>query len=176
MKTDFLKGLGLEQSIIDQIMAENGKDIKAEQDKAKAYKDDLDDVRGKLKAFDGVDVNELKGQIAKLTGDLTTKETEWQGKLADIEFTRTLEGAVSGAKPKNLKAVMALLDINSLKDSKNQQADIAAALEAVKKDNDYLFEPALRPSGPTPGPQNQRPEAGSTAAANDALRSIFVNQ
>ena len=30
MKTEFLKGLGLEQDVIDKIMAENGKDIAAE--------------------------------------------------------------------------------------------------------------------------------------------------
>ena len=36
MKTDFLKGLGLEQDAIDKIMAENGKDIAAE--KAKTTK------------------------------------------------------------------------------------------------------------------------------------------
>lgn len=88
--------------------------------------DDLGDVRGKLTAFKGVDINDLKGQIAKLTGDLTTKEAEWQGKLADIEFTRTLEGTVSGAKPKNQKAVMAPLDVDKLKTSKNQQFDLSA--------------------------------------------------
>ena len=36
MKTEFLKGLGLEQDVIDKIMAENGKDIAAE--KAKTTK------------------------------------------------------------------------------------------------------------------------------------------
>ena len=34
MKTDFLKGLNLSQEVIDKIMAENGKDIAAEQKKA----------------------------------------------------------------------------------------------------------------------------------------------
>ena len=33
MKTEFLKGLNLSQDVIDQIMAENGKDIAAEQRK-----------------------------------------------------------------------------------------------------------------------------------------------
>ena len=173
MKTDFLKGLGLDQSIIDQIMAENGKDINAEKAKVETYKGQLDDVQVKLKAFDGVDVNDLKGQIEKLKSDLTTKDSDYQQKLADIEFSRVLESAVSSAKPRNVKAVMALLDTDTLKASKNQQADIAAALETVRKDNDYLFEPVARFSGPTPGPQNPPPEKGSTAAANEALRNLF---
>ena len=58
MKTEFLKNLGLEQDAIDKIMAENGKDIAAEQAKtAKAeserdnYKDQFETVNGKLKEF-----------------------------------------------------------------------------------------------------------------------------
>lgn len=35
MKREFLQKLGLEKDAIDQIMAENGKDITAEQEKAK---------------------------------------------------------------------------------------------------------------------------------------------
>ena len=142
MKTEFLKGLGLDQIVIDQIMAENGKDVNAEKAKAEAAQSQLSEVQEKLKAFEGVDVSDLKTKVAQLTADLTTKDTEYQRKLAEIEFSRTLETAVAGMKPRNAKAVMALLDTATLQNSKNQQADIAAALEAVKKDNDYLFESA----------------------------------
>lgn len=173
MKTEFLKGLGLEQSVIDQIMAENGKDVNAEKEKAKAAQEQLADVQGKLKAFDGVDVNDLKGKITQLTTDLAKKDTDYQQKLADIEFARTLESAIAGTKPRSVKAVMAMLDTDALKASKNQQADITAALEAVKKDNDYLFEPGARISSSTPGPKDPPPEKGSTAEANAALRSLF---
>ena len=173
MKTEFLKGLGLDQIVIDQIMAENGKDVNAEKAKAEAAQSQLSEVQEKLKAFEGVDVSDLKTKVAQLTADLTTKDTEYQRKLAEIEFSRTLETAVAGMKPRNAKAVMALLDTATLQNSKNQQADIAAALEAVKKDNDYLFESASRLTGPTPGPQNPPPEKGSTAEANAALRSLF---
>ena len=69
MKTEFLRGLGLEQDAIDKIMAENGKDVAAEKAKTtKAegerdnYKGQLDTVNAQLKEFDGVDVNDLKGR------------------------------------------------------------------------------------------------------------------
>ena len=173
MKTEFLKGLGLEQGVIDQIMAENGKDVNAEKAKADAYKGQLSNVQAQLKTFEGVDVAQLQGKVTELTSSLAAKDTEYQQKLADIEFSRTLESAVAGMKPRNAKAVIALLDTAKLKDSKNQQADIAAALEAFKKENDFLFEPASRFTGSTPGPQNPPPEKGSTAEANNALRSLF---
>ena len=50
-----------------------------------------------------------------------------------------LLNAIKESKAKNAKAVRALLDIEAIKASKNQAADIAAALEKVKEENDYLF-------------------------------------
>lgn len=49
---------------------------------------------------------------------------------------------------------MALLDIDSLKASKDQSTDIKKALDEVKKSDAYLFgtdEPFLNPVGPTGG-------------------------
>lgn len=173
MKREFLKELGIAEDIIGKIMDENGKDINAEKAKVDAYKSQVDDVQAKLKAFDGVDVAQLQGKVAELTSSLAVKDTEYQQKLADIEFSRTLESVVAGAKPRNVKAVMALLDTDALKASKNQQADIKNALEAVKKENDFLFDPVPRITGPTPGAGTPPPDTKSTAAANDALRSLF---
>ena len=138
-----LEEMGLEKEIIDKIMAENGSDIENTKKKLEAerdnYKSQLETAQETLKSFDGVDVNELKGKITQLTNDLEAKENEYQGKLADIEFTNAIESALTGAGAKNTKAVKALLDIESLKSSKNQAEDIKKALEAVKSENDYLF-------------------------------------
>lgn len=173
MKTEFLKGLGLEQAAIDAIMAEHGKDITAEKTKAKGFEDSLKAVEIKLKAFEGVDLEQLKGQIKTLTDSLTAEKTAYEEKLADIEFTRTLETVVTGAKARNTKAVIAMLDTNALKASKNQQADIAAAVEAVKKSDQYLFEPVAKFNGPTAGPNAHPAGQSDTQAANEALRSIY---
>lgn len=93
-----------------------------------------------LKAFDGVNVDELKGQITKLTEDLDKKDRDWQNKLTGIEFDHGIEAAINKAKGKNAKAIKALLDMDTLRASTNRDADIAAAIESVKKDNDYLFD------------------------------------
>ena len=173
MKTDFLKGLGLEQAAIDQIMAENGKDIKAEQDKVSGIREQLSTATDRLKAFDGVDVNDLKTQVSKLSGDLALKEKQYNEQITDMEFTRTLEGVMSGAKARNIKAAAALLDVPALKASKNQQKDIEAAIESLKKDNSYLFEVEAPFSGRTPGPAGEPPASKDTAKASDALRSVL---
>ncbi len=110
-----------------------------------------------LKAFEGVDVKDLQGQISKLTGDLEAEQTKHAQELADMSFNSSLEDAIRAAYGKNPKAIKALLDLDALKASKNQTADIKAALEACKKDNDYLF-------GET---QNPPPFAGGTGGGNN---------
>lgn len=107
-----------------------------------------------LKAFEGVDVKDLQGQISKLTSDLEAEQTKHTQELADMAFTSSVEDAIRAAHGKNPKAIKALLDLDALKDSKNQAADIKTALEACKKDNDYLF-------GET---QNPPPFAGGTGS------------
>ena len=154
MKREFLEGLGLEKETIDKIMTENGNDINREKAKADEYKSQLDTAKETLKGFEGVDVSALQGEITKLNGTLASKEAEYKSKIADMEFDSVLEAAINGSKAKNAKAVKALLDLDTLKSSKNQTEDIKKALEAVKADNDYLFgsdEPILNPVAPQSG-------------------------
>lgn len=158
MKRKFLEDLGLEKEAIDKIMAENGTDIEAEKTKAKEQVDNLqgqlDTVNESLKKFEGVDIEKLKGEISTLQTTLQTKETEFQNQLADRDFNLQLESAINSVGAKNAKAVKALLDIDTLKASKNQEADIKAAIEACQKDNDFLFgsnEPINHPTASTKG-------------------------
>ena len=48
MKREFLEGLELEKEVIDQIMAENGKDIEAEKAKTKTAEADRDNYKEQL--------------------------------------------------------------------------------------------------------------------------------
>ena len=103
------------------------------------YKSSLDDVNAKLKEFEGVDVSDLQGQITKLQGDLKAKDDEYAAKEADRMFMDSIKEAVKTAGGRNEKAVIAMLDIDALKESKNQSEDIKKALEDVKKSDGYLF-------------------------------------
>lgn len=143
MTREFLEALGLNKEIIDKIMTENGNDINKTKEKLEAerdnYKSQLETAQNALKDFEGVDVKELKGKIDTLTADLTAKETDYQTKLADMEFNSKLDSLIMSSGARNAKAVKALLDLESIKSSKNQDTDLQTALEACKKDNEYLF-------------------------------------
>lgn len=176
MQRKFLKDMGLTDEQIEQIMKENGNDISREQGVANTYKTQLTDLETKLKAFDGVDVKDLQGKITSLTNDLTTTKNTYESQIADMQFTSALEGKVSALKPRNTKAVMALLDVDSLKKSKNQDTDINSALEALKKDNGYLFEESKASPKVVTSNQTNTDNTDKKAAANEAFRSLFKSE
>ena len=116
-----------------------------------SIKSQLQTAKDGLKAFEGVDVKELQGQVAKLTQDMADKEAEHKKQLADLAFDGVLKEAITAAKGRNEKAIRALLDVEALKASKDQTADIKSALAALKKDSGYLFDSEETPPPYAPG-------------------------
>lgn len=163
MKTEDLQAKGLTQEQIDYVMAEYGRELNGVKQDRDNYKAQLAAAQATLKSFEGVNVQELQGKITQLTSD-----------LADRDFNDLLKTTAEGFKPRDLKAVMPFLDVEKLKASKNQEADIKAALDVVKKDNAYLFQDINIPRvvSTTPGPGGAAAE-DTKARANAALRSIL---
>lgn len=157
----------LPKEVIDAIMEENGRDIEAAKKPFADYesiKSQLQTAMDGLKAFEGVDVKDLQGQIQKLQGDLTAKGKEYQDKLADMAFNGTLKDAIAAAKGKNVGAIIGALGaerVAALKESKDQTRDIAAALEGLKKDSGYLFESEPAPPPFAAGAGSAPPPAGA---------------
>ena len=157
----------LPKEVIDAIMAENGRDIQ------------------KVKA-NFADYEELKNQLSALQQDRSFEETAkaWEEKynqavedhkqqIASMAFDRALGEGIVKARGRNAKAITALLDVDALKASENQEDAIEAALEALKKDSRYLFEGDVPPlyargTGAYQGTQEKHP---TTLAG--ALREKF---
>lgn len=133
------------------------------------YKSQLDTATEQLKAFEGVDVKDLQGKITELNGQLATQKASFEKQIADRDFDDMLNGAISGSKAKNVKAVRALLDLEAIKASKNQAADIEAALKKVKEENDYLF----TSDEPIDNPGFTGETGGKQGANEDMMRSIM---
>jgi hypothetical protein len=147
MKREFLQNLKvgdqpLSKEVIDAIMEENGRDItKAKTDAVKPYADyqAIKDENEQLKQQNGSATVEGKtAQQWKEAHDQAVANA--QKELDGVKFQHTLEAAITGAKGKNAKAITALLDVDALRESKDQPKDINAALEALKKDSGYLFD------------------------------------
>lgn len=174
---ELLKELGLEipadkKVDFDKAVGENYKTI-AEFDRQKTKLDSVEtqltEAKESLKSFEGVDVSALNGKIAELTNSLAAKETEYNQKIADMEFDTALEAAIAASGAKNAKAVRALLDLDTLKASKNRDGDIKAAIESVKGENDYMFKSNEPINNPT-GPVNTAPAPGKKMSLIEAMK------
>lgn len=154
MKTEFLKGLNLSQDVIDQIMAENGKDIAAEQRKTTkaeqardSYKEQVDDLQTRLddadkqiEEFKDMDVESIQKAADDWKQKAEDAEEEANKKIQAMQFDYALSEALTGAKAKNTKAVKALLDMDGLKFNEGEIIGLDKQLETLKNENDYLFE------------------------------------
>ena len=174
MKTEDLQGKGLSQEQINFVMAEYGKDLNAVKAERDGYKTQLDTAQASLKAMEGIDAAGLQNKISELTTQLNGKDSEIEKIKADYAFDTSIKEAIRKASGRNEKAIMALLDMDVLKASKNQAADIEKALTDLKKDNDYLFQTSKtvpRVVSVTGGINNETQTTNERA--NEALRSLF---
>lgn len=128
-------------------VAENYKTIAEHEKKVNRLTDDLaaekkraDDAEQTLKGFEGKDFD----AITKDRDDWKKRHDDavaaHQKEQEDREFSQMLDEAIAEAKGKNTKAIIALLDAEKLKGSKNQKADVKAALDALRTESGYLFE------------------------------------
>ena len=152
MKREFLQEFkvgdqNLPKEVIDAIMAENGRDIQK--------------VKGIF-----ADYEEIKAELLRLQKDQSFEEAAkaWEEKynqamedhkaqLTQMAFQKALDEGIAKAKGRNAKAITALLNVDALKESENQQQAIEDALAALKQESRYLFEGDVPP-----------PYAGGTGA------------
>lgn len=154
MKTEFLKSLNLSQEVIDKIMAENGKDIAAEQKKAEkviqerdSYKlraesleTQVNDANTEIQKFKDMDIDGIKKAADDWKETAEKAKADADKQISQMKFDYALSAALTGAKAKNAKAVKALLDMDGLKFNDGKIVGLDEQLAQIKADNDYLFE------------------------------------
>ena len=159
MKREDLEKIGLTKEQIDKVCDLNNADVSPLKEELQKAQDDLKVAQEKvktteeaLKKFDGVDADGMKQQIVDLQADLKKKDEEHADELASRDFNDLTKESIRMFKGRNEKAIMALLDIETLKKSKNQKEDITSALKALSEaeDSKMLFgEPEAQNMGPT---------------------------
>jgi hypothetical protein len=154
MKTEFLKSLNLSQEVIDKIMAENGKDIAAEQKKAdkiiqerdsyklkaESLETQVNDANTEIQKFKDMDIDGIKKAADDWKETAEKAKADADKQISQMKFDYALSAALTGAKAKNAKAVKALLDMDGLKFNDGKIVGLDEQLAQIKADNDYLFE------------------------------------
>ena len=130
---------GITDEQLNWIMQENGADINREKSAATALQTQLDNANAQLKtaqdglkAFDGVDVAGLQEQVTKLKADM-------KAQAEGFAFDNALNAAIMSKKGRSVKAVRALLDLDTLKGSADRSTDIAKALDDAAKASPWAF-------------------------------------
>lgn len=130
---------GITEEQLNWIMQENGNDVNREKSAATTLQAQLDNANAQLKtaqdglkAFDGVDVAGLQEQVTKLKADM-------KAQAEGFAFDNALNAAIMSKKGRSVKAVRALLDLDTLKGSADRSTDIAKALDDAAKANPWAF-------------------------------------
>lgn len=154
---DICKDFGIEipadkHAEFNKAVAENYKTVNEFEKKVNRLTDDLaaekkraDEAIDTLKGFEGKDFDAITKDRDNWQRKYNEQEEKHRKEKEDREFNELLNSAISESKGKNSKAISALLDLDALRNSKNQDKDIKAALEGIKKDNEYLFDSAGAP-------------------------------
>jgi len=144
---EILKGFGLEvpedkKSEFEKSLKENYITV-SEHEKVKTSRDNfkaqLETATESLKKFEGVDVKDLQGKITTLNQQLETQKQTYEKQIADNDFNSLVDSILKDKGAKSTTATKALLDLKTLRDSKNQREDIESAVDKVKEEQDYMF-------------------------------------
>ncbi len=118
-------------------------------DTIKASDTAMKDLQTKLDEYKDVDVSALNQRITDLETEKGNIESDYQKKLAERDFNDLIKEGIVAAHGKNVKAITALLDTETLMQSKNQKEDIAAAIKTLTEaeDSKMLFGDAIEIAG-----------------------------
>ena len=188
MNTETLQGIGLNDEQIRSVMAEYGKEINplkqaqasAEQERD-SLKSQLEDVNGQLSEAqkNSKKGSELQGQLKDLQKQFDDSKAKAEEQLQATKKDYEIAAALSKAGAKNDKAVKALLDTEKVNfDDNGKLIGLSEQLEAVKKDNDFLFadtnESNTKPTITSKGNPNPDGGNGTKALADYSYQELVA--
>lgn len=146
---DWLKpilGDGYNEEIDNKIAAEINKGFVAKAD-YDAAKDAQRTAAEALAEYKDTDIDGLRKSAEEWQAKAEQAEKDADARVAAVQFDAKLDSAIAAAHGRSGKAIRALLDLDALRGSEDPDKDIPAALAALQKDSDYMFD-----TGETPPP------------------------
>ncbi|MDU7164182.1 MAG: phage scaffolding protein [Anaerococcus vaginalis] len=161
MKTEELKEIGLNDEQIAKVFKLRGKEVedynqlknnfetlKTENEN---YKSQVESANEQIEAFKDMDIESIKASAEEYKNKYEQAQIKAKEDMDNITLNNAIDLGLVNAGSRNLKAAKALLDIDSLKDSKNLNDDLKAQIDGLKESDSYLFkgqeEPKQRSMG-----------------------------
>ncbi|MGP1459152.1 MAG: phage scaffolding protein [Treponema sp.] len=158
MKREFLEGLKLDASVIDQIMAENGKDIEREKTKTQAAETAAKEAQAQLekanKTLEGFnDYDQTKADIEKYKAEAETAKKEAAEKIAHLERSAQVKDFLSGKKFVNdiTRDALAAKLAEQLGSDEAKGKSIDDLFTALTKDKENILVDDKKPTPPVVG-------------------------
>ncbi|MGQ5708820.1 phage scaffolding protein [Lactobacillus sp. PSON] len=176
MKRNQLKELGLTDEQINQVMDLNGKDINSVKEEVStlttanenfksqiAERDkDLKNLRSQVK-----DNEDLSNQFKELQGKYKNDTTKLTNELNQTKLNNAVDRKLSANNVRNVKAVKALLNMDSVKlDDNGNLSGLDDQIKTIKQSDSYLFNEGTK--------QNYEPSNGKPATTDQTQAMIDV--
>ena len=174
MKREFLEGLNLSKDVIDQIMAENGKDInaqkaltEAETVKLNTANQTITQLRDTVKAFDGIDVGKLQSDLAALQDKYNTD-------IDRLKLDNVLDRELRANNVRSTKAARALLDLDQIKLDGDKLLGFDDQITALKASDAYLCAEDKAPEKPGTYVESGKPHGDAVGTAPTTMRGALA--
>lgn len=150
MKSEFLKGLSIDEDVISKIMAENGKDIEREKAKATDLSDKLTSANSKISEYEGkirdleistASAEQYKKDLEDLKAKIKADEEKLESEQADKSLTDSIT-TVFGDKKFTSDYVKngIIADMKAeISKAENQGKGYTELFENLTKDKDGIF-------------------------------------
>lgn len=157
---EWLKGIlgdSYTEEVDKQVSAELGgrftskADYNARNEELKTVQVQLAEAGKTIEGFKALDVDGIKKAADEWKAKAEQAEKDAAAQVAAVKFDALLDNAILAHKGRSTKAIKALLDLDALKTSQNQEADLQAALDGLAKESGYLFEAANKNDGQDEG-------------------------
>nr|DAI73512.1 MAG TPA: minor structural protein [Caudoviricetes sp.] len=177
MKRKFLEELGLTKEQIDNVMAENGKDIEAEKEKAATTTAELEDVKNQLKEANSTitdlkknnaDNEALQTKVKEYEDTIKNQKADYEAKVRNLTLDSAIEKALINANAKHGDLLSSKIDREKLvigDDGKVTGLD--EQIKGLKENYKDLFEEKITGIPPA------NPEGG--LGGNNTYEALMAN-
>lgn len=158
MKRKFLEDLGLTKEQIDSVMAENGKDIETEKEKATATVAELEDIKNQLKEANSTitdlkknnaDNEALQTKVKEYEDTIKTQKAEYEAKVRNLTLDSAIEKALSKAGAKHIDLLSTKIDREILKiEEGGKVSGLDEQIASCKETYKDLFVPKIEGRDP----------------------------
>lgn len=146
---EWLKGIlgeAYTEEIDKQVSAEIGRgfvakaDYNARNEALKTAQAQLAEAGKTIEGFKVLDVEGIKKAADEWKARAEQAEKDAAAQVAAVKFDAQLDNAIQARKGRSATAIKALLDLDALRASQNQEADLQAALDGLAGSEAYLFD------------------------------------